>query len=228
MSIKTFVEKLDDAPEGLREFYTEVDGRFVLDVEGIDEHPAVSNLRNAYQKVKESDKQARSDLKTFKEKAGSLPDDFDADLWKKVKSGELQDGSKVKVAEQTIAERDEAIKRAEQAESRLNSLTIDRAIGDALDAANITNPAFRKGATALLRDSVKLDGEKVFVDSDMGPLDPKEYVKKWAATDEGKPFVSQPKGGGSRSGDPNVTSSVKSWGDAKTTKERVEFLKSKQ
>ena len=227
MSIKTFVEKLDDAPEGLREFYTESDGRFVLDVEGIDEHPAVSNLRNAYQKVKESDKQARSDLQAMKSRADSIPEDFDPELWKKATSGELEQGL-VKVRKELESQLEGERKRAQELEASLRGLTVDRALSDALDSADIREPAYRRAAIALLKDTVKLDGEKVFVDSDMGPLDPKEYVKKWAATDEGKPFVSQPKGGGSRSGDPNVTSSVKSWGDAKTTKERVEFLKSKQ
>lgn len=227
MAIKTILDSMDGVPEGLHELYTETDGRYVLNVEGIDDHPDVSNLRNAYAKVKESDKTAREALQDLKKKASTVPDDFDAELWNKAKSGELTEGS-VKVREKLETKLKTERERAQQLEGIIRSLTVDRALADALDEANITNPAYRKAATAMLKDAVKLEGEKVYVDSDMGPLDTTEYVKKWAASDEGAAFVSQPKGGGSKSGDSSVKSTIKSWGDAKTPQEKVEFLKSKQ
>lgn len=224
MAIKTFLENLEGIPEGLHEHYKETDNGFVLEVEGIREHPDVVNLSNAYKRVKDAEKTAREELKNLQERADGLPDDFDAELWQKAKSGDLEAGL-VKVRKELEADLQKERERANTLESNLKSLTVDRALSEALDGANITNPAFRKAATALLKDAVKLDGEKVFVDSDMGPLEPAEYVKKWAATDEGKPFVTQPSGGGSKSGDPSVKSGPKNWGDAKTPQEKVEFLK---
>lgn len=227
MAIKTVLESLEGVPEGLHEFYTETDEKFVLNIDGIDEHPDVSNLRNAYQRVKDSDKEARQQLSEMKEKAGSLPEDFDPNLWKQAKSGELTEGlvsvrkeleGKVSTLEQQLAERDK----------KLQTVTVDRALGDALDAANITNPSYRKAATVMLRDAVKLDGDKVIVDSDMGPLAPSDYVKKWAASDEGKAFVSQPSGGGSKSGNPNVPKPVKDWSESKTLDEKTEYLAAKR
>ena len=227
MAIKTVLESLEGVPEGLHEFYTETDDKYILNVDGIDEHPDVSNLRNAYQRVKDSDKEARQQLQDMKEKAGSLPEDFDPKLWKQAKSGELTEGlvsvrkeleGKVSELEQQLTERNRSIQ----------TMTVDRALGEALDAANITTPAYRKAATVMLREAVKLDGDKVIVDSDMGPLNPTEYVKKWASTDEGKAFVSQPSGGGSKSGNPNVTKPVKDWSEAKTLDEKTQILAQKR
>jgi hypothetical protein len=227
MAIKTVLDSLEGVPEGLHEFYAEADDKFILKVDGIDEHPDVSNLRNAYQRVKDSDKEARQQLQELKQKAESLPEDFDPKLWNQAKSGELTEGlvsvrkeleSKVSTLEQQLAEREQSIR----------TMTVDRALGEALDAANITTPAYRKAATVLLRDAVKLDGDKVIVDSDMGPLAPTDYVKKWAASDEGKAFVSQPSGGGSKSGNPNVTKPVKDWSETKSLDDKVELLRAKR
>lgn len=226
MPIKTTLESLDNVPEGLHEFYKETDGGYVLDVEGIDAHPDVSNLRNAYQRVKESDKAVRAELQELKRKADSIPEDFDPDLWKKAASGELEQGL-VKVRKELEQELAATKEKAATFEQQIRRMTVDSTLESALSAANITEPAFRKAATVILRDAVKLDGDKVVVESDMGPLDAAEYVKKWAASDEGRPFVSQPSGGGSKSGNPNVMKAPKSWDEAKTKEEKLEVIRSK-
>jgi len=227
MPLKVTRENLDDVPEGLHEFYKETDGGFVLDVEGIDSHPDVSNLRNAYQRVKESDKTARQKLQELQDATPELPEDFDPKLWEKARKGEFTEGG-VEVRKQLESELQAQSERAATLEKRLQSLTVDRALSEALDAANITTPAYRKAATAMLRDAVKLEGDEVVVESDMGPLKPSEYVKKWASTDEGKPFVSQPSGGGSKSGNPNVTKGPKEWSEAKSLDDKVALLAAKR
>ena len=226
MAIKVIQESLESVPEGLHEYYKETDGGFVLNVEGIDSHPDVSNLRNAYQRVKESDKEARAMLGEYKQKAENLPEDFDPKLWKQAKSGELTEGL-VEVRKQLEQELEQAKSRAASYEQQIQTLTVDRTLGDALEAANITNPAYKKAVTTMLRDKVKLDGENVIVESDMGPISARDYVQKWVSTDEGKPFVSQPSGGGSKSGQPGVTKGAKDWSEAKTRAEKVELIRSK-
>ena len=227
MSIKTVLESLEGVPEGLHEFYKEDGERFVLAAEGIEEHPDVVNLRNAYQAAKSEQREARQQLQELKQKASDLPEDFDPKLWKQAKSGELTEGlvsvrkeleGRISELEGSLAERDGQLRR----------MTVDRALGDALDAANITNPTYRKAATLMLRDAVKLDGDKVVVESDMGPLDPVEHVKKWAASEEGKAFVSQPSGGGSKSGNPGVPKPAKGWGEAQSLEDKVEILRAKR
>lgn len=62
MAIKAFVEKLDDVPEGIREHYTEVDGKFYLGVEGAEALPAMKGLRDENAKRRISEKKANEAL----------------------------------------------------------------------------------------------------------------------------------------------------------------------
>ena len=227
MAIKTILENLEGVPEGLHDYYAETDGKYVLKVEDIDAHPDVSNLRNAYQRVKDSDKSAREELNSLKQRADAIPEDFDPKLWKQAKSGELTEGL-VSVRKELENKLSDLEGKLSQKDQMIRGMTVDRALGEALDAAHISNPAYRKAATAILKDAVKLgENGEVFVDSDMGPINPREYVAKWATSEEGKAFVNQPSGGGSKAGNPSVTSGPKSWADAKTMKEKTEYLRSK-
>ena len=226
MAIKTIVDNLESVPEGMRELYSESGDRFVLNVDGIDEHPDVANLRSAYTRVKDSEKQARADLQELKKTTTSLPDDFDPELWKQAQSGELTEGL-VKVRKELEGQVAKLTEENGNLKTSLHGNTIDSALSNALEGANITNPAYKRASVALLKNAVKLEGDKVFVDSDMGPLDVNDYVKKWAGSDEGKSFVSQPKGGGSRPGDPTVTGKPKTLADCKTLSEKTEFHRSK-
>ena len=48
MALKVTLETLDDVQAEYQALYTERDGVFVLDVEGVDNHPEVKNLKTAY------------------------------------------------------------------------------------------------------------------------------------------------------------------------------------
>ncbi|WP_332719257.1 hypothetical protein [Pelagibacterium mangrovi] len=50
MALKTILDTLDDVPEVLHAEYKEVDGKFVLDLEGIDAYPTVVNLKTAHER----------------------------------------------------------------------------------------------------------------------------------------------------------------------------------
>lgn len=65
MALKVAVEKLDDVPEGMREHYTEVDGKFVLGVEGAEALPAMKGLRDENAKRRISEKKATTDLAVY-------------------------------------------------------------------------------------------------------------------------------------------------------------------
>ena len=47
MALQAVVADLDGVPEALRQLYQPVDGAFVLDLEGIEEHPSARALKNA-------------------------------------------------------------------------------------------------------------------------------------------------------------------------------------
>lgn len=62
MAVKAMIEKLDDVPEGMREHYTEVDGKFVLGVDGAEALPSMKGLRDENAKRRISEKKANEAL----------------------------------------------------------------------------------------------------------------------------------------------------------------------
>ncbi len=57
MALQAIVEDLDAVPEALREHYSEIDDAFVLDLEGVQNHPATRALKNA--KDREADERRK-------------------------------------------------------------------------------------------------------------------------------------------------------------------------
>jgi len=47
MALKSVLESLDGLPEDIKKEYTEKDGKFYLNIEGLDEHPGVGALKRA-------------------------------------------------------------------------------------------------------------------------------------------------------------------------------------
>lgn len=185
MALKTVVESLDGLDEAVKALYAEADGKFVLQVEGIDAHPDVVNLKSAYERTK-------ADRETAKAAAKKAQDELAAALKDKPDEAAL-----LKLRQDLEAERDDWKQKAEDALGKLTGATRDRQLADALQAAHITDPTFIKAATAMLAANVKMDGDKAIVETDMGPIGVAEHVKRWAAS-EGKAFVTPPAGGGAK------------------------------
>lgn len=215
MALKTIVDSLDDVPEAFRGEYKEQDGRFILDIEGVDAHPAVANLKSAHERQKQANKTLQTDLAAAKDRLEGLPDDFDADAYEALKQ-QAEGKAPPKTDEQVaqvrnqlekkhsteLAKKDERIAMLEGAVSRA---TIDDGLSKALDEAGV-DPAFKPGAMALLKSkgAVKLveeDGQfKAQVETDMGPMPLAGYVKDWSGSDEGKIYVKKPTGGDATGG----------------------------
>jgi len=207
MTLKTILESLDDLDDGLKGLYEEKDGKFVLKVDGIDEHPAVANLRNAYQQEKAKRKAQGDELAALKEKYKGLPEDFDPAEYEKLKAGKGgKDDEHLRVALKKEFEKQLAEKEAELAKAQrdIQELTVERGLSEALTAAGIVNPVFQRAARALLKDAVTVDRSgdvpKAVIDTDMGPVPLADYVKTWASSDEGKVFVEPAKGAGAKGG----------------------------
>lgn len=184
--LKTTLETLEGVDDALKPYYAETDGKFILQIEGVDEHPEVASLRNAYTRTKEDRERAKAD-------AASL----------KAKIAELEQGApdtaatqaKLAALEEKLAE---AEARATDAMAKYTGVTRDQSLQSALTQSGITEPAFVKAATALLSSNVKLgDDGTAYVESSngMGPKVLGDYVKQWAAG-EGSAFVSKPQGAG--------------------------------
>jgi hypothetical protein len=189
MALKALLESLDGVDDAVKPFYAERDGKFVLNIEGVDDHPDVANLRNAYSRTKE-------DREKAKQEAASLKSQID----------ELKRGAPDTAANQAkIAQLQEQLDAAKaesgQWQTKFTGVTRDQALASALQTAGITNPTYLKAAQAMLAGSVKLgDDGTAYVETGMGPKVLGDFVKGWAAQD-GKDFVTPPKGGDARGGD---------------------------
>lgn len=200
MPLKTVLETLDGVDDAVKSLYTEADGKFVLDLDGVDEHPDVANLKNAYERVKADKTTAISERDAAREKLKGLPEDFDAEKWAKLKDGKPDEAALVQLRQQLETERDDWKGKYESLTETTRKTAIERDLTDALNAAGVNNPSFVSAARAMMADKVKVgeDG-KAFVETDMGPLPLGDHVKRWAAK-EGKDFVTPASGGGSKGG----------------------------
>lgn len=195
MALKTILETLEGVDDALQSFYVENDGKYVLQVEGVDEHPDVANLRNAYQRTKADREQAKTEIKTLSQQLAEMQQNRPDEAQLVAMRQELESKAQAEAA------------RATDLEARLMGVTRDRSLDEALASAGITNPTYLKAARALLSPQVKVDGDKAIIETDMGPMALQEHVKRWVAS-EGQPFVTPPSGGGARGNSAGSASSA--------------------
>ena len=185
MALKTILETLEGVDDALQSYYVEDDGKYILQVEGVDNHPDVANLRNAYQRTKADREQAKTEIKTLSQQLAEMQQNRPDEAQLVAMRQELESKAQAEAA------------RAAELEARLMGVTRDRSLDEALAGAGITNPTYLKAARALLAPQVKVDGDKAIIETDMGPMALQEHVKRWVAS-EGQPFVTPPSGGGAK------------------------------
>lgn len=200
MAIQTVLATLDGVDDALKPLYTQDGDRFVLQLQGVNDHPDVRNLSAAYERVKQDRDAIRQERDTFKTRADAVPDDFSAEAWAKAKEGKADQAQLVQLRQTLERERDEWKAKAETAEATALRNALDRDLTDALNASGVTNPTFAKAARLMLSEGVKMQDGRPVVETDMGPLPLADHVKRWAAS-EGKAFVTPPSGGGARGGE---------------------------
>lgn len=188
MALKTVLDTLDGIDDAVKPLYVEKDGKFILDLEGVDGHPEVANLKSAYERVK-------ADKATLKTEADKAREDLAAAL-----KGTPDAAALVAERQRLEGERDSAIRERDEARGQITGLTRDQALSEALISAGVTDGGLQKGASAILRDQIKMVEGKPVVETDMGPKALADHVKHWAAG-EGKSFVSPSKGGGAGGSD---------------------------
>jgi len=95
-------------------------------------------------------------------------------------------------------------------------LLVDNGLSDALVKANVNNPAHLKAVKSMLSGQVKIVAEGETRKAMVGDKELSAYVTEWAASDEGKHFVSAPNnsgggagGGGDTKPNTNLTSTQK-------------------
>ena len=223
MKLPILVEDQTKLPEGFTDHYVEQEnGSFLLDVEGVDNHPDVHGLKTSLQKQKTDREKLRTERDSLLTYSKLIPEGMTTDelqtALEKFKAGDGDgdgkgdgDGgddasAKLNLLRETLekkfqkelGERDTTITKKD---STIRRLIVETALSSALTKNKVTNPAFQKAAKTLLAPNVKISendkGDFVgMVDTDMGEVTVEQYVKDWANGDEGFSFVEGNTGSG--------------------------------
>lgn len=219
MALKVVVETLDDLDEATKALYKEqtIGGKpmFVLDVEGIEAHPTITNLKTAFERVKKDKKELGDKVTAFEERFEGVPDEFNAEAYEALKA--QAEGKEPQKTDEAVAGVRAQLEKKHQTEiqkkdERINVLTSalqNSLVDDRLTAALVENnvakeylPAVRaliksKGVAKLHEEEGKFGA---VVETDVGPSDISQFVKDWASSEEGKSFIKAPAGGGAGGG----------------------------
>lgn len=212
MPLKAILDSLDDVPEAIRNEYKQDGDRYVLAVDGINEHPSVLNLKTAHERQKAMNAELKQKLAETAGRYEGLPDDFSVEMFE-----ELRQRAEGKAApnmeelaqarqrlEQKHAKELKALQEQLEAERGVSTrLIVDDGLTKALVNASVRKELL-KGAHAMLRGMVKVveeDGKRAaVVETDMGPQPLDRFVAEWATSEEGRAFVAQPSGGAAAGG----------------------------
>jgi hypothetical protein len=216
VALKAVLENLDSVDAAFHDLYAEKDGKFILQIDGIRDHPDTVALRNALDRVRKEKSDVKVELDGVKTRLVGLPEEFDAAAYDALKA--QADAAGDKTPDERIARNNEAWQAkldAQLAKSRDSDAAlkkenlelragrerdaIDRNLAAAMAEANI-DPAHRETLTPYLRTKGKIkvveEGgvQTVLVDSDMGEVPLSKFVSDWAGSDAGKPYVRKPTG----------------------------------
>lgn len=191
MALKAVLENLEGVDDALKPLYAETEAGFALQIEGLDAHPELAPLKNAYERTKADKAEAAKRAKELSDKIAEL------------EKGKPDEAALLQLRQDLEAERDRYRGEVETLRGQLTGVTRDRAIIEALASAGVTDATAQKLAARYLSDAVKVDGDKIVVDTDMGPIPVADHVKRWAAG-EGKIFVAPPSGAGAKGNSGNA------------------------
>ena len=204
MKLKAILETLDGLDEALKPFYTEKDGKFILALDHVDDHPDVKGLKASLTSARAEKKTLETKVTELTDKFGSLPDDF-MDNYNRLKDSGTGNVDQ-KLADQRARltqEKDTAVNKVtaerDSFKSRVEKLTSENAINVALAEANVA-PHMQKAVRAMFQSQIKVDyeGDEAIVTIENLPVVDK--IKAWAGTEEGKYFVAAPANGGGGGG----------------------------
>jgi hypothetical protein len=227
VALKAVLDSLDSIDASLHDHYTEKDGKFYLQIEGIKDHPDTQALRGALERVRQEKKDLITAHDADKLRLEGLPDDFDASAYEAMKA--LADGKEPPKSDEQVTRVREQLERKHQAElgkkderiavleRQIGKVTIDDGLSKAMDEANV-DPKHKAKLLPYLKaiGAIKLEeteGEfKAVVETDMGPVALGRFVTDWAGSDDGKDYVTKPSGpGGNGNNGRGGTAEVNPW-----------------
>lgn len=157
---------------------------------------AVGPLKSKLDEVMDEAKEAKRKLRAASE---IKPEDLTAAEERADRAeAALKEAQKLAKDATTAKEKAEGALEAEQGIT--HKLIVDNGLSEALAANGVTNPVHQKAARALLSSQVQLTADGESRVAKVGDKALADFVKEWAAGDEGKHFVSAANnsGGGSQ------------------------------
>lgn len=216
MALKSVYTEVSEVPENLSDFYQEdQDGRFVLQIADIDAHPKVRGVITANNENKRKAQERLSKLEQMESRLSGIPEDFDADEWERLKTGNnlpeeqlqsIKDQHAKAVAglkNQYAADIETINAQLAERDGYIDGLARKSALDAALDEAGF-DPAHKPMVSKFLADQIKVkradDGSRVaFAETDLGDISAAEFVREFAAKD-GKIYLSKASGPAAQGG----------------------------
>lgn len=201
--LKAYFKK-EDIPEPLVEYYVERDGQWLPDFDGIKTQKDIDNVKAATA----AEREQRIELQ---KKLDKIPDDFDAELWKKVKHLDPEKANDTAERLQALEANwqqklDQEKAKTREWQERYNSTILKSELTDALVAVNVKSPVLRKAAMKLLEDQLEIADNKVVDKTLRRPV--KEFIQEWAQSEEGREFVAAPDNSGGGAGNSGGNGSI--------------------
>lgn len=199
--LSTMLTSLDEVDESLHDFYQENErGEFVLQIDGVDDHPTVRGLTSALNAAKKQRRDAREALAQFQPLLDAIGEDGDIDntvheLVARLGSDDGSDDAEARRAdvEARVAARMKALEsrftrdleKAQGRATRLETALHDRLVNGELDAA-LEKAGVRQELRPAVRALMKEKGPKVL------ELGEGEFKGVFATDIHGVPEANQP------------------------------------
>jgi multidrug efflux pump subunit AcrA (membrane-fusion protein) len=233
-SFKAMVDSLDDIEdEAHKPFYKEFEIKdakgtpkkvFALDVENVDSHPTVLNLKSAFTRQKSETATAKARVAELETQVGELPDGFTADEWNRLKADDearkanpdekdlrkqldaqaaalkTQHEATITALRTKLEKENGELKTAlgEEKKARRSGI-VQESLSRALTNAGVTKSAFVRAAKTLLEADLEVIEEEGKIDvrarAEQGGESVEDFVKGWVQTEDGKLFVEPARGG---------------------------------
>lgn len=200
MALKAYVDTLDGIDESLRDHYVEKDGGYYLSLDDFGKHPGAVTLKTTLNRVNKDKEDLLAQVTELKDKVGNLPDDFDAEEYARLKSGQGDAGEALEALRKKYANDTEALTaQIKERDAYIDSTLVDGGLKDSLIEVGVM-PELMDGALATLRSNVKVqrsdDGKRTaIVETELGDVPVSEFVKTWASG-KGKAYLGKPSGPG--------------------------------
>lgn len=243
MALKSVYDTIDNIPQEHQALYSEApDGRFVLDIEDVDNHPRVRGVVTANKTNAQKAQERLAALEAANARLANLPEDFDPEEWTRLKSqGGKPDEQLNAIREQhqraiaaekakAQAERDALQAQLQERDSYIDGQARRDALNAALDATGF-DPIHKPMLTKFLADQIKVrradDGSRVaYAETDLGDLSPVEFVKEFAGKD-GKAYLAKASGPSAPGNNGTITRGLASGNIGGTKAERVGAIAAK-